>query len=118
VEGDPDHPINRGSLCPKGAALRGDIRNEERLTTPRVREAGTDHWVDISWDDAVTRIARRIKDTRDATFEATDAAGRTVNRTPGLAVIGGCTDANEVNYLLIKAARSLGVLYLENQARI
>lgn len=118
VEGDPDHPINRGSLCPKGIALERDIVNEGRLVTPRVREPNSDHWQPISWDEAVARIARRIKDTRDATFQATDAAGRTVHRTPGLAVIGGCTDTNELNYLLVKVARSLGVLYIENQARI
>ena len=118
VEGDPDHPINGGTLCPKGITLKRDIHNEGRLTQPQVREAGATEWTSISWDEAITRIARHVKNTRDATFEATDSQGRIVNRTPGLAVVGGCTDANEVNYLLIKAARSLGVLYLENQARI
>ena len=77
-----------------------------------------DEWTEISWDEAIQRIARRIKDTRDRTFQPSDLSGRTVNRAPGIAMVGGCTDANEVNYLLIKAARSLGVLYLENQARI
>lgn len=118
VEGDPDHPINRGTLCPKGASLEQDIVNDGRLTEPQVREPGTDTWKSISWDEAIARIARRIKDTRDRTFVARDARERVVNRTEGLAVIGGCTDTNELNYLLVKSARSLGVTYIENQARI
>lgn len=118
VEGDPDHPINRGTLCPKGAALEQDIVNDARLTQPQVREPGTSEWKAISWDEAIARIARRIKDARDQTFVARDDRDRVVNRTEGLAVIGGCTDTNELNYLLVKAARSLGVTYIENQARI
>ena len=118
VEGDPDHPINGGTLCPKGVTLKRDIHNEGRLTQPRYRAPGASEWTDISWDEAIRRIAKGVKKVRDETFEATDGLGRTVNRTPGLSVIGGCTDANEVNFLLVKAARSLGVLYIENQARI
>src|SRR5881227_1690764 len=68
VEGDPDHPINRGTLCPKGASLQQDIVNPRRLLKPQVRRPGSDHWEDISWDDAITRISRHVKDTRDETF--------------------------------------------------
>src|ERR1051325_8765619 len=84
VEGDPDHPINRGTLCPKGASLEQDILNERRLTKPQVRRPGSDHWEDISWDDAISEIARLIKKTRDETFIEKDAQGRTVNRCEGI----------------------------------
>lgn len=118
VEGDPDHPINRGTLCPKGASLQQDIVNDRRLTKPQVRRPGSDHWEDISWDAAIAEIAARVKKTRDETFVATDAQGRTVNRCEGIAWNGGCTDTNEFNYLVVKTMRSLGVCYLENQARV
>jgi formate dehydrogenase major subunit len=99
VEGDPDHPINRGTLCPKGASLEQDILNPRRLLKPQVRRPGSDHWEDISWDAAIDEI-------------------RTVNRCEGIAFTGGCTDTNEFNYLVVKSMRSLGVCYLENQARV
>jgi formate dehydrogenase major subunit len=118
VEGDPDHPINRGTLCPKGASLEQDIRNDRRLLKPQVRRPGSDRWEDIAWDDAIDEIARHVKRTRDATFVATDQQGRTVNRCEGIAFTGGCTDTNECNYLIVKTMRSLGVCYLENQARV
>jgi formate dehydrogenase major subunit len=118
VEGDPDHPINRGTLCPKGASLQQDILNERRLLTPQVRRPGSDHWEDIEWDRAIKEIARWVKKTRDATFVEKDARGRTVNRCEGIAFTGGCTDTNEFNYLVVKSMRSLGVCYLENQARV
>ncbi len=118
VEGDPDHPINRGTLCPKGSSLEQDIVNERRLTKPQVRRPGSDHWEDISWDQATEEIARWTKKTRDATFVDRDSQGRLVNRCEGLAFTGGCTDTNEFNYLVVKAMRSLGVCYLENQARV
>ena len=118
VEGDPDHPINRGTLCPKGASLQQDILNERRLLTPQVRRPGSDHWEDIEWDEAIKEIARWVKKTRDATFIEKDARGRTVNRCEGIAFTGGCTDTNEFNYLVVKSMRSLGVCYLENQARV
>jgi formate dehydrogenase major subunit len=118
VEGDPDHPINRGTLCPKGASLQQDILNDRRLLKPQVRRPGSDHWEDIDWTTAVDEIARKVKTTRDATFTATDAHGRTVNRCEGIAWTGGCTDTNELNYLVVKTMRSLGVVYLENQARV
>ena len=118
VEGDPDHPINRGTLCPKGSSLEQDIINDRRIMKPQVRRPGADHWEDISWDDAINEIARLVKTSRDATFVEKDAAGRTVNRCEGIAFTGGCTDTNEFNYLVVKSMRSLGVCYLENQARV
>lgn len=118
VEGDPDHPINRGTLCPKGSSLEQDILNERRLTKPRVRRPGATDWEDISWDDAINEIARHIKKTRDETFIEKDAQGRTVNRCEGIAWAGGCTDTNELNYLAVKTMRSMGVVYFETQARV
>ena len=118
VEGDPDHPINRGTLCPKGASLEQDILNPRRLTKPQVRRPGSDHWEDIDWDTAINEIAGRVKKTRDDSFITTDAQGKTVNRCESLAFIGGCTDTNEFNYLVVKSMRSLGLVYLENQARV
>src|SRR5499426_1925270 len=118
VEGDPDHPINRGTLCPKGASLQQDIVNDRRLLKPQVRRRGSDRWEDISWDSAIAEIAALIKKTRDETFLARDQQGRTVNRCEGIAWNGGCTDTNEFNYLVVKTMRSLGVCYLENQARV
>ena len=118
VEGDPDHPINRGTLCPKGATLREDINNPNRLLVPKVRKPGSDRWEEISWDDAIARIARHIKTTRDKTFVAKNAKGQTVNRTPGIAMIGGCTDTNEFNMLQWKVITALGVPYRDSQARV
>ena len=118
VEGDPDHPINRGTLCPKGASLEQEITNARRLTKPQVRRPGSDHWEDIGWDQALDEISRRVKNTRDATFVEKDARGRVVNRCEGIAWNGGCTDTNEFNYLVVKTMRRLGVCYIENQARV
>ena len=118
VEGDPDHPINRGTLCPKGSTLRDDINNPRRLTVPQIRRPGSDHWEEISWDEAISKIARHIKDTRDRTFVAKNAKGQVVNRTPGIAVIGGCTDTTEFNFLQDKFMNALGVVYRDSQARV
>ena len=118
VEGDPDHPTNRGTLCPKGSTLKADIVNPSRLTVPKVRRPGSDRWEEISWDEAVSKIARHIKDTRDRTFVAKNARGQLVNRTPGIAVIGGCTDTNEFNFLQDKFMAAVGVVYRDSQARV
>lgn len=118
VEGDPDHPINRGTLCPKGASLEQDILNDRRLLKPQVRRPGSDHWEDISWDAAINEIARKVKETRDQTFVEQDQTGKTVNRCDGIGWIGGCTDTNELNYLAVKAMRAMGVCYFETQARV
>ena len=118
VEGDPDHPINRGTLCPKGSSLQQDIINERRLLKPQVRRPGGTEWEDISWDQAIDEIAHKVKTTRDATFIETDANGKTVNRCEGFAFTGGCTDTNEFNWLVVKTMRSMGVVFMENQARV
>jgi formate dehydrogenase major subunit len=118
VEGDPDHPTNRGTLCPKGSSLEQDILNERRLLKPQVRRPGKTEWEDIAWDKAIEEIARKVKDTRDATFVEKDADGNTVNRCTGIAFTGGCTDTNEFNWLVVKSMRGLGLVYMENQARV
>jgi formate dehydrogenase major subunit len=118
VEGDPDHPINRGTLCPKGASLEQDILNDRRLLKPQVRRPGSGHWDDISWDDAINEIARWVKKTRDESFIEKDAQGRTANRLETIGWIGGCTDTNEFNYLSGKFMRGLGACYYETQARV
>src|SRR5216110_3052003 len=118
VEGDPDHPINRGTLCPKGSSLEQDILNDRRIIKPQVRRPGGTEWEDISWDQALNEIAARVKKTRDDTFIEVDAKGNRVNRCESIAWTGGCTDTNEFNYLVVKSMRSLGVVHLENQARV
>ena len=118
IEGDPDHPINRGTLCPKGITLKEDISHRRRLTKPMVRKPGSDKWEDISWNDAITQIARHIKATRDKCFVAKNAQGQVVNRNPGFGMIGGCTDTNEFNFLQWKTSASWGVTYRDTQARV
>ncbi len=118
IEGDPDHPINRGTLCPKGVTLKEDIAHKQRLTRPRVRKAGATEWEDISWDEAISKIARHIKTTRDKCFVAKNAQGQVVNRNPGIGLIGGCTDTNEFNFLQWKVGASWGVAYRDTQARV
>ena len=119
VEGDPDHPINKGSLCPKGITLKQNIVNDRRLTKVLYRAPGADRWEEKSWDFAIDRIARLIKDTRDTKLIEKDAQGRTVNALTAVGTVGGCTDSNENNYLMAKVFRAgLGVIPLEQQARI
>jgi formate dehydrogenase major subunit len=118
VEGDPDHPINRGTLCPKGSSLEQDIMNERRIIKPQVRRPGGTQWEDISWDQAINEIATKVKKTRDETFIEKDAKGNAVNRCESIGWTGGCTDTNEFNYLVVKSMRSLGVVHIENQARV
>jgi len=119
VEGDPDHPINQGALCPKGITLKDDIVNDRRLTKVQYRAPGSDHWEEKSWDFAIDRIAHLMKETRDSKLREKDDQGRTLNALTAVGVIGGCTDTNEVNYLLVKAFRAgMGVIPIEQQARI
>jgi len=119
VEGDPDHPINQGTLCPKGITLKQNIVNDRRLTKVMYRAPGSRAWEERSWDFAIDRIARLMKETRDRRLVQKDAAGRTVNALTAVGVIGGCTDTNELNYLLVKAFRAgLGIVPIEQQARI
>jgi formate dehydrogenase major subunit len=119
VEGDPDSPINRGTLCPKGITLKQNIVNDRRLTKVLYRAPGKDQWEEKSWDWAIDRIAHLVKQTRDNRLIERDAQGRVLNALTAVGVIGGCTDTNENNYLIVKAFRAgLGVIPLEQQARI
>lgn len=118
IEGDTESPINRGTLCPKGISLKQYVVNDRRLTRPLYRAPGATEWEPISWDDALDRMARRVKDARDQGFEERDERGRTVNRLKNVALIGGCTDTNEINYLLGKFRFGLGLVTYENQARL
>ncbi len=119
IEGDADHPINQGTLCPKGVTLKQHVVNDRRLTTVKYRAPGSSAWEDKSWDWAIDRIARLVKQTRDEKLIGRDASGRDLNALTAMGVIGGCTDTNEINYLLVKAFRAgLGVIPIEQQARI
>lgn len=118
VEGDPDHPVSRGSLCPRGAGVLDFINSETRVKYPEVREPFTNEWKRISWDEAFDRIARHMKDDRDRNFETHDDKGQLVNRwlTTSMVAASACT--NETAYLTQKIARALGMLTLDNQARV
>ena len=121
MEGDYDHIVNRGSLCVKGISMFATHASPKRLTTPRYRAPGSDHWEDISWEDAVNRVAQKIRQTRDATWIATEKVGDAevpVNRTDAIAFLGGAQNTNEECYLFQKAARLLGLAYVEHQARL
>lgn len=129
LEGDPDHPINQGGLCPKGQAMfqlrniidpkSGEvIKNPDRKTKPMVRRPGASDWEEISWEDAIKEIARKVKDTRDATFVETAEDGMIVNYTPAIASLGGSQQNSEEEYLILKLMRSLGVVAIDNQARV
>ena len=118
VEGDPDHPINRGTLCPKGISLKDDISHSGRLKSPKVRRPGSDKWEDISWDDALDRLARHMKDSRDKKTVLKDSTGLEVNRNEGYGFVGGATITSEEGYLTAKFFRAMGCVYLEQQARV
>ena len=118
VEGNPDDPSNRGSLCPKGATLTDFLNSPSRLTKPMIRKPGAAAFEEITWPDALDRFARLVKDTRDKTFTAKDAEGRTVNRTEKMSFIVGSQTGQEEGYLGVKMARALGVIALETPARI
>jgi formate dehydrogenase major subunit len=118
IEGDPESPVNRGTLCPKGASLEEFVQSDRRLTRVKHRAAGAKEWTELSWEEAIPMMAARIKASRDKGFVAKDDQGRTVNRLHNVAMIGGCTDTNEINYLLSKFRFSLGLLAYENQSRL
>ena len=144
AEGDPDHPVSEGSLCSKGSSLYQTVHNDSRLRKPRYRAPGSAAWKDVEWDWALDQIARRIKQTRDRTFQANtrtkiqekkaadtpDASGRfpeivteverdlVVNRTDGIAHVGSAALDNEECYLIQKLVRSWGVVHVEHQARL
>jgi len=118
VEGDPDNPINQGSLCSKGEAVFEVVTSPRRLKKVKYRAPGSDHWEEKSLDWAITTLAQRVKATRDKNFITKNPAGVTVNRTETLASIGGAALNNEECYLLAKLTRGLGIVYLEHQARL
>lgn len=118
IEGDPDHPVNRGTLCPKGAGLVDFIHSESRLKYPEYRAPGADRWTRISWDDALDRIAALMKRDRDANFIAKTPDGLTVNRWLSTGMLAASASSNEVGYLTAKVARSLGMVAFDNQARV
>jgi formate dehydrogenase major subunit len=121
MEGDYDHIVNRGSLCVKGISMFATHTSPNRLMTPRYRAPGSDHWEDISWDDAIARVALKIRKTRDATWIATERVDDKevpVNRTDAIGFLGGAQNTNEECYLFQKAARLLGLVYVEHQARL
>jgi formate dehydrogenase major subunit len=118
IEGDPDHPVNRGTLCPKGAGLIDFIHSPSRLLYPEYRAAGSAEWQRISWDDALDRVAKLMKQDRDANFVAKTPDGLTVNRWLTTAMLAASASSNEVGYLTHKVMRSLGVLAFDNQARV
>ncbi len=121
LEGDPDHVINQGALCSKGAAMASAHESKERLTTPMLRAPGSDRWQEISWDEALDRLARKLKTVRDASWIATEKVGDAeypVNRTDAIAFLGGAQNTNEECYLFNKMGRLLGTSYVEHQARL
>lgn len=118
IEGDPDHPINRGTLCPKGAGLLDFIHSETRLKYPEYRAPGSKQWQRISWDEAFSRIAGLMKTDRDKNFIATNGKGQTVNRWLSTGFLAASASSNETGYLTHKIVRSLGMLAFDNQARV
>ena len=121
LEGDPDHVVNRGALCSKGAAMIATHESPERVTAPLWRAPGSDRFQEISWDEALDKVARKLKATRDASWIATEKVGDVetpVNRTDAIALLGGAQNTNEECYLFNKLGRLLGTNYVEHQARL
>lgn len=117
IEGNPDSPINEGCLCPKGATSLNLALAKSRLTSPRYRKPGAQDWEEVSWEFALDKMARNIKDARDRTFVRKDADGNIVNRAEGFGFAGGAAFSNEEGYLSIKVLRALGVVHVDQQAR-
>ncbi len=118
IEGDPDNPVNRGTLCPKGAGLLDMIKSPDRLKQPEYRAPGGDQWQTISWDEALTKIARLMKDDRDANFVVKNDKGELVNRWISTGFLASSAASNEAGYLTHKVVRSLGMAAIDTQARI
>jgi formate dehydrogenase major subunit len=118
IEGDPDHPVSRGTLCPKGAGLLDFVHSPNRLKYPEYRAPGSDKFVRISWDDAFDRIARLMKNDRDKNFIAKNADGATVNRWLSTGFLAASASSDETGFLTHKVVRSLGMLAFDNQARV
>jgi formate dehydrogenase major subunit len=118
IEGDPDNPVNRGTLCPKGAGLLDFVASKTRLKHPMHRKPGSAAFEKVTWDFAMERIARLMKDDRDANFKVTNKDGVTVNRWPTMGFLAGCATSNETGWLTHKVVRGLGIIQVDNQARI
>ena len=118
IEGDADHPVNRGTLCPKGAALKSYVKSESRLTHPRIRRPGSDSFEEISWDEALDKIARAVKDDRDANLIERNEDGTTVNRWTTTGFLAASATTNETAWLTYKTVRSMGIVGFDNQARV
>ena len=118
IEGDADHPTNRGSLCPKGAALKDTVHSATRLTQPRIRRPGADKFEEITWEEALDKIARAIKDDRDANLIQKNEAGATVNRWTSTGFLAASATTNETAWLTYKVVRSMGIVGFDNQARV
>ena len=118
IEGDSDHPTNRGTLCPKGAALLDFVRAETRTKQPMVRAPGSNEWKQVSWDNALDRIARLLKDDRDANFIAANKDGTTVNRWISTGFLAASATTNETAFMTYKVVRSAGMIVFDNQARV
>lgn len=118
IEGDPDHPVNRGTLCPKGAGLLDFIHSPNRLKFPEYRAPGSKQWQRISWEEAFGRIATLMKQDRDTNFLAKNEKEQTVNRWVSTGFLAASASSNETGYLTHKIARSLGLLAFDNQARV
>ena len=118
IEGDPDHPVNRGTLCPKGAGLVDFIHSPSRLKYPEYRAPGSGEWKRITWDEALDRISALMKEDRDANFVAQTADGLTVNRWLTTGMLAASASSSETGYLTHKVVRSLGLLAFDNQARV
>jgi formate dehydrogenase major subunit len=118
IEGDPDSPVNEGRLCPKGASAMQLAVSRRRVDSPLYREPGATQWKQVSWEFALDRLAQNIKTSRDRTFVTTDAAGNVVNRCEGVAFAGGAAFSSEEGYFATKVMRGLGLVHLEQQARV
>lgn len=118
IEGDPDHPVSRGALCPKGAGLLDYVNSPNRLKYPQYRAPGSNEWQRLSWDEALNKIARLMKDDRDANFIETNEDGITVNRWLTTGMLCASAASNETGLLDQKFARALGMLSVDNQSRI
>jgi formate dehydrogenase major subunit len=118
IEGDPGHPVSEGTLCSKGASAIQVVNNSRRLQKVLYRAPGGKKWEEKSWDWAMERIAAKVKETRDKTFQKASKDGRVVNRTEAIACLGGSALDNEEAYLLVKLMRALGLVYIEHQARL
>jgi len=118
IEGDPDHPVNRGTLCPKGSGLLDIVHAPTRLTEPKYRAPGSTEFKPVTWDFALDRIAKLMKQDRDAHFVAKNAAGATVNRWTTTGMLAASAASNETAFVTWKVARSLGMLVFDNQARV